>query len=70
MKKQINSSMKAHLIRGAFYLLLFIGVCAISFALAQRNAGNQMVLRAPFNHSQLAKFPVSERSGARPLAVC
>src|SRR5580704_5598097 len=60
MKKQINSNMKAHLIRSAFYLLLFIGVCAIPFALAQRNASKQMVLlRAPFNHSQLAKFPYS-----------
>jgi Kelch motif/Galactose oxidase, central domain len=33
MKKQINPTIKAHLIRGAFYLLL--AVCAIPFALAQ-----------------------------------
>jgi hypothetical protein len=59
MKKQINPSIKAHLIRGAFYLVLLIAICAIPFALAQRNAGKQMVLRAPFNHSQLAKFPYS-----------
>lgn len=38
MKKQINSSVKAYLIRGAFYLLLLLAVCAIPFALAQRNA--------------------------------
>src|SRR5215831_7366216 len=37
MKKQISSKMKAHLIRGACYLLLLIGVCAIPFALAERN---------------------------------
>src|SRR6185369_8486474 len=37
MKKQINPTIKAHLIRGAFYLLLLIAVCAIPFALAQRN---------------------------------
>ena len=37
MKKQINPTIKAHLIRGAFYLLLVLGVCAIPFALAQRN---------------------------------
>jgi len=37
MKKQIGSKMKAHLIRGACYLLLLIGVCAIPFALAERN---------------------------------
>ena len=38
MKKQINPNIKAHLIRGAFYLLLLLAVCAIPFALAQRNA--------------------------------
>src|SRR5262245_30140586 len=37
MKKQINPTIKAHLIRGAFYLLLLLAVCAIPFALAQRN---------------------------------
>ena len=37
MKKQINPTIKAHLIRGAFYLLLLVAVCAIPFALAQRN---------------------------------
>jgi hypothetical protein len=38
MKKQINPTIKAHLIRGAFYLLLLVAVCAIPFALGQRNA--------------------------------
>src|ERR1044071_1447249 len=38
MKKQINPNIKAHLMRGAFYLLLLVTVCAIPFALAQRNA--------------------------------
>src|SRR5437867_9557526 len=38
MKKQINPTIKAHLIRGAFYMLLLVAVCAIPFALAQRNA--------------------------------
>ena len=38
MKKQINPTIKAHLIRGAFYLLLLVAVCAIPFALAQRNS--------------------------------
>ena len=37
MKKQVNPRTKAHLIRGAFYMLLLIAVCAIPFALAQRN---------------------------------
>ena len=35
MKKQINPAIKAHLIRGAFYLLLLLAVCAIPFALGQ-----------------------------------
>ena len=38
MKKQINLTTKAHLIRSAFYLLVLIGICAIPFALAQRKA--------------------------------
>ena len=38
MKKQINPTIKAHLIRSAFYLLLLLGVCAIPFALAQRHS--------------------------------
>src|SRR5215216_3827086 len=37
MKKQINPTIKAHLIRGAFYLLLLLAVCAIPLALAARN---------------------------------
>src|SRR5215208_1512436 len=37
MKKQINPAINAHLIRGAFYLLLLVAVCAIPFTLAQRN---------------------------------
>ena len=35
MKKQTNSTIKAHLLRGAFYLLLLLAVCLIPFALAQ-----------------------------------
>ena len=36
MRKQINPIIRAHLIRGAFYLLLLVAVCVIPFALAQR----------------------------------
>src|SRR5882724_3480103 len=43
MKKQINPTTKAHLLRGAFYLLLLVTVCAIPFALAQRNATKRSV---------------------------
>lgn len=37
MKKYINPTIKAHLLRGAFYLLLLLAVCVIPFALAERN---------------------------------
>src|SRR6476659_8978603 len=46
MKKQINPTIKAHLIRGAFYLLLLVAVCAIPFALAQRNSSKHSVANA------------------------
>ena len=36
IKKYINPTIKAHLIRGAFYLLLLLAVSLIPFALAQR----------------------------------
>ena len=36
VKAHISSTMKAHLIRGAFYLLLLLAVCVILFALGQR----------------------------------
>src|SRR5438874_13032328 len=36
MKKQINPSNKAHLIRGAFCVLVLLAVSLIPFALAQR----------------------------------
>ena len=36
MKATISSTIKAHLFRGAFYLLLLVGVCVIPFALVQR----------------------------------
>src|SRR5438067_10475228 len=37
MKKQTNPNIKAHLLRGAFYPLLLVAICAIPFALAERN---------------------------------
>ncbi len=37
MKKQINSTIKAHVIRSGFYVLLLLAVCVIPFALAQRD---------------------------------
>src|SRR6476620_7765660 len=36
MKRRINPRVEAHLIRGAFYLLLLLAVCVIPLALGQR----------------------------------
>ena len=49
MKKQINPTIKAHLIRGAFYLLLLLAVCAIPFALARRNTAAEKMSRTVSN---------------------
>ena len=38
MKKQINPNIQAHLAQSTFYLLLLLTVCALPFALGQRNA--------------------------------
>src|SRR5262249_37759794 len=59
MKKQINPTIKAHLIRGAFYLLLLIAVCAIPFALGQRKAPKGAM-------SNSAKFAPSRPNAASP----
>ena len=37
MKKQICPNIQAHLLQGTSYVLLLVAVCAIPFALAQRN---------------------------------
>jgi hypothetical protein len=41
MKKQMNTTIKAHLTRSALYLLLLLAVCAIPFALAQQPVEQQ-----------------------------
>ncbi len=41
MKSQIHRTIKAHLLRVAFYLLLLLAACAIPFALAQRNVATR-----------------------------
>src|SRR5438552_5914763 len=60
MKKQINPTIKAYLIRGAFYLLLFLGVCAIPFALAQS--------RSRGTSKQSTQFPKAPEQ-SQPLAL-
>src|SRR6266480_5708407 len=39
MKRQISPNVKAHFLRGAFYLLFLLAVSVIPFALAQRTTG-------------------------------
>jgi hypothetical protein len=41
MNNQIHRTIRAHLLRVAFYLLLLLAACAIPFALAQRNPANR-----------------------------
>ena len=56
MKKQINPTIKAHLIRGAFYLILLVAVCAIPFALAARNPAAGKISRTVSNPNS-ARIP-------------
>src|SRR5436190_10891104 len=46
MKKQINPTIKAHLVRSAFYMLLLLAVCVIPFALAQSRSRGTAKRRA------------------------
>ena len=71
MKKQINPTVKAYLIRSAFYLLLLVAVCAIPFALAQsrsRGTAKQSthVQKAPAG-VEVSK-PVVDLSQSQPVA--
>ncbi len=53
MKEQITLNLKAHLIRGAFYLLLLLAVCVIPFALGQRTISDQSTT------ANIAQFPAT-----------
>ena len=59
MKKQINPTIKAHLVRGAFYLLLLVAVCAIPLALGQRSINGQRASK---------QSPTVDRSQLPPLS--
>jgi len=65
MKKQINPTIKAYLIRSALYFLLLLGVLAIPFALAQRqNSGKQKVAAPPAHSASVpARNDASRTSG-------
>jgi len=54
MKQQINPTIKAHLIRAGFYLLVLLAFCVIPFALAQsrsRGTGKQTVAVKPLSRT-------------------
>src|SRR5437870_2868131 len=72
MKKQINPNIKAHLIRGSFYVLLLLAVCVIPFALAQRNTAKRSAMRPavakPGAHFTTAPGSIRQRSKA-PLSA-
>src|SRR6266480_3888033 len=59
MKKQINPTIKAHLIRSAFYVILLLAVCVIPFALAQRNTTKRSAAKpvAKPNAVAIAQLP-------------
>ena len=66
MKKQINPTIKAHLIRGAFYLLLLLAVCAIPFALAQsrsRGTAKRSVAKPSIQPNVTANKDLSSATG-------
>ena len=68
MKKQINPTIKAHLIRSAFYVILLLAVCVIPFALAQRNTGKQSSRKAATTQ-KIAKPGITQRGmTAGPVA--
>ena len=69
MKKQTNPNIKAHLIRGAFYLLLLVAICAIPFALAQRNAIKQRVAKPAVKRNVINAHKPSIVSRG-PAGVC
>ena len=67
MKTTISSALKAHLIRGAVYLLLLLIVCVVPFALGQRTADKQS---SDANATELAMTSrdSSVTTGALPMS--
>ena len=61
MKKQINPTIRAHLIRGAFYLLLLFALCVIPFAFGRRATSTQSGTLLAFFRAEVATN-VSQRT--------
>src|SRR6266540_1846667 len=74
MKKQTKHSIKAHLLWSALILLSLLAVCAIPFALAQRQATKRSVAKPDVaaanisgtDQSQIPKFPYSSARTREP----
>ena len=62
MKKQNNPSIKAHLLWSALILLSLLAVCAIPFALAQRNVAT----RGKAKPSPASEFLTTSNAAAAP----
>src|SRR6266487_3683589 len=65
MKKQINPTIKAQILRSAFILLSLVAICAIPFALAQRNTTKRSVAK-PAAKPNLALVPTATGMQAAP----
>src|SRR4029077_4567436 len=63
MKTQTNPTIKAHLIRGAFYLLLLLTMCVIRFAQAERDSGKSS------NRLTIQKEAGAAASGGGPASA-
>src|SRR5437867_2648109 len=69
MKKQINPTIKAQVLRSAFILLALLAVCAIPFALAQRNSVKQSKQsQKALGQSQPLTFSAGKITEERPAA--
>jgi N-acetylneuraminic acid mutarotase len=69
MKKQINPTIKAHLIRGACYVLLLLAVCVIPFALAQRNTTKRSAARPKATAVDKAKLMAARAKTGAPASL-
>jgi hypothetical protein len=63
VKQCINPVIRAHLVRGAFHLILLIAVCVIPFALGQRATTKQSAVADPLLSESRAVATLSTGSG-------
>ena len=70
MKKQIDTSIKAHLLRSALYVILLLAVCVIPFALGQRSIiGRNSVKSGPSAHPRFGHSPLAPATSV-PNGTC